>query len=37
MVETDEVVTGWNGALSDQGTGRTYWQCEECGKIVEAS
>lgn len=29
--ETDEIATGWNGAASDQGTGRTIWLCEECG------
>ena len=35
LIEADEITTGWNGALSDEGTGRTVWMCEDCGEVAE--
>jgi hypothetical protein len=32
LVWADEIESGNNGALSDQGTGRMIRVCEECGK-----
>ena len=31
LVWADEIATGNNGALSDEGTGRMIRVCEECG------
>jgi hypothetical protein len=33
VIEADEIATGWNGALSDVGTGRTILMCMECGEV----
>ena len=30
LYEVDEIATGSNGALSDQGTGRTILACDQC-------
>ena len=34
LIEADEIKTGWNGALSDEGTGRTILICEVCGEVA---
>lgn len=34
LVEADEIVSGWNGALSDVGTDRIILMCEICGEVV---
>jgi hypothetical protein len=36
LIEADEIRTGWNGALSDEGTGRMILMCEACGEVVES-
>jgi hypothetical protein len=33
--EGDEIATGWNGHLSDVGTGRTIILCESCGEVCD--
>lgn len=35
IVYADEIAAGSNGALSDEGTGRTLRVCEECGYVAE--
>jgi RNase P subunit RPR2 len=35
LIEADEIATGWNGALSDVGTGRVVLMCEDCGEVAE--
>jgi len=32
LIWADEIETGWNGAYSDQGTGRIIRICEDCGR-----
>jgi hypothetical protein len=36
LVWADEIATGYNGALSDIGTGCYIQMCEECGEVVES-
>jgi predicted nucleic-acid-binding Zn-ribbon protein len=33
LYEVDEIVSGFNGALSDVGTGRIVLVCEDCGEV----